>query len=272
LVGATGLQPVLNNSFKEEHAMAQHGAREQKKLAKKRAKQNQKKRQLARQTSDNPAIRFKGCEAWPVHGCYEPEGLWEEGLGNLVIARKAPTGELIVGSYLVDVFCLGVKDAFWRAMSAEEFKSIKPKFEIRSPLRSISPERLAKIVTSAVEFAQRFGFPPHTDFRHVGLLLHGIDANACADELAFGKEGKPFYIQGPYESLPRAQAIVKLVNAAGGHFVIPMNDGRFEEEGRMFGPDDDLLLDGEAGLEPTQGFDPSEGDYLDVDEAPRPTS
>lgn len=40
-----------------------------------------------------------------------PNNLFEAGIGNILITRLAPTGELAVASFIVDVYCLGVKKA-----------------------------------------------------------------------------------------------------------------------------------------------------------------
>ena len=76
---------------------------------------------------------------------------------------------------------------------------------------AITPESLVKIVKGAVDFAQSFGFPPHADYRHAAMLLAGIDPSTCQEEFTFGRDGKPFYIQGPNESSAQAAAIAQRI-------------------------------------------------------------
>ena len=41
------------------------------------------------------------------------------------------------------------------------------------------------------------------------MILGDIDPKGCSEEFRFGKDGKPFYIQGPNENSSQAQQIVK---------------------------------------------------------------
>ena len=95
-------------------------------------------------------------------------------------------------------------------------------------MRTITPACLVEIVKGAVEYAQSFGFRPHPDYRHASALLEGIDPSTCRNKFTFGRDGKPFYVRGPNESLAQAQAISRRVADAGGHFIIPLRDGGVE--------------------------------------------
>jgi hypothetical protein len=88
--------------------------------------------------------------------------------------------------------------------------------------RNISPERFSKLVHCAVDYAQSLGLPPHPDFHTTRHLMDGIDPSLCNDEFEFGKNGKPFYVAGPYDSPAKARMVAERVNAAGGHYLIPV--------------------------------------------------
>ncbi len=201
-----------------------HGARQQKKLAKQKARRSEKSSQLLRHNSDDPAIRLQGAEKWPIVQTLVGADLWDDGIGYLVIARQESAGRLIYANYLVDVFCLGVKDAFWQAGTAGEFADLVQKLGTTQTMSPIAPACLVKIVRGAVEFALSFGFRPHPDFRHAAMLLQGIDPATCPHEFTFGREGKPLYIQGPHESTARAAAISRRIHEAGGDFLAVVPD------------------------------------------------
>ncbi len=203
----------------------QHGAREQKKLAKQKAKRNARRRELARSSSPNPAVRLKAAHLWPVVASLVPENLWSEGLGQLVFARRMPDGNLACAVFLVDAFCLGVKNAMWRILSPGEFKTLRERIEESGGrLELVKPEYFSKLVHLAVDYGQSLGFAPHPDFRAARLLLEGIDPSLSLAEFQFGKDGKPFYIRGPHESISEARSITKRVDALGGHYFIPMSE------------------------------------------------
>ncbi|HVC98787.1 MAG TPA: hypothetical protein VND64_34300 [Pirellulales bacterium] len=235
----------------------QHGARQQKRLAKQKAKRDQKRRQLARVTSDNPMISLGEADSWPILATLVPEGLWNNGLGQLVIARRAPAGKIACGVFLVDVFCLGVKNAFWRVTGSAEYETLIDKIEAHGRLREVTPEYFSKLVHCAADYAQSLGFAPHRDFRAARLMLVGIDPSLCPDELEFGKDGKPLYIRGPNESLEKARLIASQINALGGHYLV-----------RVDGPAPAMIgLDDEGEEDDGETSDERENDR-DVDESP----
>jgi hypothetical protein len=217
-----------------------HGAREQKRLAKRNAKRDTRRQQLARRNSPDPTVRLKDAERWPVTACLVPENLWQLGIGNLVIARNMPGGGLACGIFLVDVFCLGVKDAAWRILSPGEFKELRSDIGAKEQLQDVPPEYFAKLIYRAAEYAQALGFAPHHDFRHVVRLLAGVDPSLCPDEFEFGWEGRPHYIRGPSESLDKARAIAHQVDDLGGYYTIPL---RGDVEGFEFDEDCDAEFD-----------------------------
>src|SRR5262249_26816670 len=135
--------------------------------------------------------------------------LWDDGIGYLTLAREDPEGATIFATFLVDVFCIGVKNAFWEVTTREDYREIVRQMEKAQRLAPISPACLAKIVKEAVESAGSLGFSPHPDYRHASHLLDGIDPSTCPKHFAFGQDGKPLYIQGPHESPAQVRAIVE---------------------------------------------------------------
>jgi hypothetical protein len=202
-----------------------HGARQQKRIAKQKAKRSAKRSLLFRRTSKDPTIRLQRARSWPVVQALVGSALWDDGIGYLAIARQESEGQLVFAGFLVDVYCLGVKNAFWDEGSREDFEDLIRQMGATQDMRPITPACLAKTVKGAVEYAKSFGFPPHPDYRHASTLLEGIDPSTCPDQFTFGQDGKPFYIQGPNESPAQAAAITQRVRDAGGHFFIDLDEG-----------------------------------------------
>jgi hypothetical protein len=217
-----------------------HGARQQKRIAKQKAKRQAKRSLLARRTSNDPTIRLQYVEKWPVIQAYVSAELWDEGIGYAVLARQDPEEQIVYASFLVDVLCLGVKDAFWRPDTMEGFRELIQEMDKMQAMRPINPACLAKIVLGAVDFARSFGFSPHPDFRHASLLLAGLDPATCPERYTFGEDGRPYYLQGPNESPAQAMAIAERVQEVGGLFQIGGPDVGLED----LAVEDDLDEDG----------------------------
>jgi hypothetical protein len=187
----------------------------------------------------DPTVRLKDAAKWPLVQALVAARLWDAGIGYLVIARREAEGRLVYGVYLVDVLCLGVKNAFWSTGTTGDFKEVFDRMAGQQPMVPISPAALVKILAGAVEYAGRFGFRPHHDYRHAERLLAGIDPSECTEEFTFGRDGKPFYIQGPFESLHEARAITERVLEAGGHYIVLASDSGLDELDGDFDDEDE---------------------------------
>lgn len=228
-----------------------HGAREQKRRAKQKVKRETKRRQLARLTSPDPTIRLRDADAWPIVATLVPEQLWSVGIGSAVIGRRMPSGEVAVGVFLLDVFCLGVKDALWKVVSPAEFTDLCEQFEERESLEPVPPEHFASLVYQAADYGASLGFQPHHDFLHAQRLMAGIDPSQCDLQFEFGMDGKPVYIRGPYETPEQVRYIAQRVKAQGGRYIAPP----MEE-----------LDSARPRLPSNAGFDDMDEQYDDTDE------
>src|SRR5215204_5065735 len=102
--------------------MPRNDAKRQKHLQKQKAKRKEKRTLIAKRSSPDPTVQFAGAEDWPIVEALEGESLWRDGMGYLVLSRRMPNGRLAWASFLVDVWCLGVKDAVIEASSHSEYK------------------------------------------------------------------------------------------------------------------------------------------------------
>ena len=59
---------------------------------------------------------------FPVDQCFISRNWKGRGLAQVVVARQLPDGMSLIGAYLVDVFCLGIKDAFVRRLKPGEIQ------------------------------------------------------------------------------------------------------------------------------------------------------
>jgi hypothetical protein len=115
---------------------------------------------------------------------------------------------------------LGVKNALFRILSPTQYDEVVESASAQGPLKQVSPEYLCKLVHQAADYAQSLGFAPHPDFRKARTLLSDFDPSKCRETFEFGKDGRPFYVRGPGESLFRAQQICKQVSAVGGEWAV----------------------------------------------------
>lgn len=101
--------------------------------------------------------------------------------------------------YLLDVHCLGVKDAMGPRVIPKTTMGdlINRYFSAFSAPPVPAPVELAReLVFGAVRYAGSLGFSPHPDFRRASCLLGEPPGEIS---LKFGWHGRPFYVSGPYD-------------------------------------------------------------------------
>jgi hypothetical protein len=142
--------------------------------------------------------------------------LFEAGIGHVVVSRFKSEGRVESGVFLLDVYCLGVKDAFFTILHVSEHEERLLDRVFRDGRQALSPACARKLVQDAISYARTLGFEPHSDFKQAARVFGGIAADECQTPFTFGKDGKPLYIQGPHDSPVKAERIMKLLHAKCG--------------------------------------------------------
>jgi hypothetical protein len=220
--------------------MAVDQRKRQKKLAKKRAKRKKHLIQTRRESFGalvSDLGQMAVAAGSPVYQCLVPTELFEAGIGGVIVSRRMANGAIAASVFLVDVFCLGVKDAFFRVLSRGEFESF---LEQGEELENVDPACARKLVEESVAYAQALGLSPHPDYQKAKKIFGDIDAQACPTSFTFGKDGKPFFVAGPHDTLTRSKHIVDTLASSCGpdgfHYMVGLggfgafDDDEFDEE------------------------------------------
>jgi len=137
-----------------------------------------------------------------------------EGLSNVLVARKERGSRVTMCSYLVDAYCLGVKNVIgpdvMNSRAATEFSASLFSSAYRARPLSVPLAMAQHLVLGAVEFARNLGFEPHPDF--AAARSHLGDWTGPSP-ITFGRDGKPLYIAGPHDNPTR---IVKTLERSVG--------------------------------------------------------
>lgn len=191
---------------------------QQRQKKRERRKAKEKKRSLARRQGQVAATSPVALDAAPIVDCFTLDELWISGMGNVLVSRRLPNGDIAVGMFLIDRYCLGVKDAMWHTMSPADYRGeFLHRLEEAGRRFDIAPEYARKIVEGAVEYARGLGFAPHRDYHKAKRIFGRIDASASSEEIAFGnEEGRPMYIRGPNDSELRVRQIIDTLKACCG--------------------------------------------------------
>ncbi len=179
----------------------------------------------------------------PTQICLASTSSYEEsknGLETMIIVKQMPSGKYIIFTYMLDVYCLGVKNTSYHfAFDDDDFKKLMAsKEEAGQSFRQVSEKFVTNFVFGALDYAEDLGFAPHKDF---ALTKYGLDEDLVDDtinDIVFGKEGRPYYISGPYDN---PQHIINKLNknvGEGNFDVLVLAQDDFLEGGLYYDDED----------------------------------
>lgn len=259
-------------SHKHPQRRAAKAARRKKVLAERR-KVAMAEKQLPR------AERMRRMAAAPIHSCLVNDALFEIGNGNLVLVRRATDGRMAMAVFMLDVYCVGVKDVFLRLDDAREIERVTAVLGDVQPLIEIDPGRARKLLRDLVSWSRSIGLPPHPDYAGAELLFGDVPADVCAESFSFGMNGKPLLIRGPTDTPARIRQRIDALRRKLGDdgFVVAdeMDDDKIfdDDEGidvdDAFEPETDDAVESVAGIRYDPDSPPDPGRWLELDEEER---
>ncbi len=199
--------------------MARSEAKRQKKLMKKHQKDKARRKHRLEAIPfalANVKTKIRSARQYPLFECRINRGWQDSGLAIVLVSRRQPNGHLLYGLYLVDILCLGVKNTLYEAdVSLSRYRDELPDqmYGDEEPI-PCSRELAHQVIYGGIAFARQFGFRPQRDFEVSQYILDPADSvGPAAEQIEFGRDGKPLYIRGPHDDVRR---ILRQLEAAAG--------------------------------------------------------
>ncbi len=213
-------------------------ARQQQRKEKRNKRAKEKQKKLNQSKSVSPFAQLAKFDAAPFLHCCINGVAFTQGIGNLLVSR-AIGNRVVVVIFLVDLYCLGIKNITYKLCSRIELERIvRDQLFHREPALDLTPEEAKKLVVEAAAYAARYGFRPHEDYLKTLAIFAGVDASSCPREFTFGNDGKPFYISGPHDGAAFRNRVRETLERSAGagnfNFVTVLDEREF----------DDHLIDG----------------------------
>ena len=191
-----------------------------------------KKNKKTQQLSPVQYIRTKA-RSLPVYKCYvgDKEGNTRE--KSVLVIRQHSGGTFTYGAYMLDCWCVGVKDSFYGfSVMNYELEDLLGRFEERMNLREVSYVEAHNWVYGAADWAANAGIEPCKDFALTQYILQADDDEVELIEYEFGVDGE--YILEVKDRQEANKYLPALKHTLGeGNFKViisPLYGDPFEEE------------------------------------------
>ena len=182
---------------------------------------------------------LKQAGQWPLLECLIAAE-WRDTtkISQICVARQSPHGDVMAGAVVIDLGCLGVKNAYAAHFhSAHEYRrEMRALLTKNQDLIACDLDLAAKVIDEAVKYAGSLGFKPNRDLKDVLLVMGETRPENCSTAVPVGGEdGQPFYFVGPYDDPDRVMRILdRKVGRGNYHFIVPLGspdlfDDEFDE-------------------------------------------
>ncbi len=170
------------------------------KQAQKQRKRKQRREESIRRQAGSPYQRIG--RSGEVVACYINENWKKSGCASLFVLRRSRDQGLVLAAFLVDLWCIGLKDAWGRLdFTMEEFKKgILNSDRAYVDLVRIDLDTVKHLVTGGIRFAHQNGFKLPHRYQRWTAMLGDIGDWKSADLREFGLDGKLCYV-GELEDL-----------------------------------------------------------------------
>lgn len=139
----------------------------------------------------------------------------------VLVAREHRYGKVSVAGFLVDVYCLGVKDVIGPLVvgDADLPAFVRTYYLVYEAPGLVAPVGMAReLVWGAVAYARGLGFEPHPDFERVAGVLGAWEPTGA---VRFGLEGRPYFVAGVRDDAPRIlRTLDRSVGEGNFHYLV----------------------------------------------------
>ncbi len=149
----------------------------------------------------NPEDLLQDGAKFPLHECLIANTGWQKnGLAVLYVCRQMVESRYVCAVYMVDTYCLGLKNTFARVnLDKNGMLEAREQLAQKYLLLRFDYEDARSLILGAIDYAARLGFQPNEDWRYSRFVIEA--ARPYVPKYRYGRDGKPCYIQGPHDDV-----------------------------------------------------------------------
>lgn len=152
------------------------------------------------------------------------------GAGHVIVTRKHTGGRISMAVFLVDIWCVGVKDSFYRLrLDDYEFEDTIDTYRIG--LRECSYDEAHNWIYGAIAFAEEADIKPDKSFNITQYMLEEDDDNIPLIEYEYGKDGKhTLMVHSRLEASHYLPLLEKNLGKGNYDFILNEHDAYFDDD------------------------------------------
>lgn len=213
--------------------MAKDPRRQQNAAMKKRRKDKERKKRANQEKYSHrtPEQNIRHAREYPIFECFINKDWREKGHAVILLSRRQNDDDVLFGVYLVDLYCLGLKNTYCNA----NFTTLAYEWQVRErvfgdqEMEECSPKLAHAIIYGGMDYAADLGFAPQRDFDMSRYVLEARESLTDLPAVEFGHEGKPLYIAGPDDDVERIMNQLKRrLGEENFTFIIPVDPDEIE--------------------------------------------
>jgi hypothetical protein len=169
----------------------------------------------------SPTKVLHQASTFKLHRCLICEESRNEGLKIIFVIRLLPNQRFLFASYVVDTYCMGLKDTLCR-IDTNHWEIEKSLEFIPATWTDFDYASARNLILGAIDYAAKFGFEPYEDWAESKYVIE-FD-RPYEKKYEFGRDGKPLYVQSPNDD---PQRIIRQLNQATGgsfHYILAPDD------------------------------------------------
>ena len=206
------------------------------------AKNKKKKKQpsAATSTSGSPERYIRqAARKLPIYKCYISPDWREAGEAHVIVSRINQRGDIVAASYLVDLFCLGVKQTYWNIVDEKDLQQFVGDSD---QFVEISYPEVHNLILGAIEFAEEAGIEPAADFALTQYVLSEDTDDIELIEYEYGYQGKHHLVIG--EDGAERKFLSVLEKNLGDNYTFSDFSGEYDDDEEYDGDEDDYEYEG----------------------------
>lgn len=126
----------------------------------------------------------------PIYKCYIDRDFEKSGEANIIVVRKHKNDKYTVAVFLVDLFCCGVKNSFYRLRMEDcEYEEMAEQYVYERDMQEIDYVEAHNRIFGAIAWAEEAGISPDKSFNLTQYLLEEDDDKVPLVEYEFGHNG-----------------------------------------------------------------------------------